>query len=179
MSVNGACFRRPSWTAGYGGVRAEAPRHGNSAEHEQSRLKDLIAFDLAQQKVRRAGAGRPSLTPTDPKLLENLERLLEPATSATPCGCSWGHPRAVRSSQQRCTAWGIKFGEPYPPTARTLNYRRQVNRKTKEGSHHPDRDAQFEHINKQVMALPNRLARPGFLSISRRKSSSATTRTGQ
>ena len=34
-----------------------------------------------------------------------------------------------------------------------LGYRRQVNRKTKEGSHHPDRDAQFEHINKQVLAF--------------------------
>jgi hypothetical protein len=35
----------------------------------------------------------------------------------------------------------------------TLGYSRQVNRKTKEGSHHPDRDGQFQHINRQVMAL--------------------------
>ena len=34
----------------------------------------------------------------------------------------------------------------------TLGYSRQVNRKTKEGSHHPDRDGQFQHINRQVMA---------------------------
>ena len=40
-----------------------------------------------------------------------------------------------------------------PQLLERLNYRRQVNRKTKEGSHHPDRDAQFEHINKQVMAF--------------------------
>ena len=39
-----------------------------------------------------------------------------------------------------------------PQLLERLNYRRQVNRKTKEGSHHPDRDAQFEHINKQVLA---------------------------
>ena len=33
-----------------------------------------------------------------------------------------------------------------------LGYSRQVNRKTKEGSHHPDRDGQFQHINRQVLA---------------------------
>ena len=41
----------------------------------------------------------------------------------------------------------------FPQLLERLNYRRQVNRKTKEGSHHPDRDAQFEHINKKVMAF--------------------------
>ena len=40
-----------------------------------------------------------------------------------------------------------------PKLLERLHYRRQVNRKTKEGSRHPDRDAQFEHINKQVIAL--------------------------
>ena len=35
----------------------------------------------------------------------------------------------------------------------TLGYSRQVNRKTKEGSHHPDRDGQFQHINREVLAL--------------------------
>jgi hypothetical protein len=34
-----------------------------------------------------------------------------------------------------------------------LGYSHQVNRKTKEGSHHPDRDGQFQHINRQVIAL--------------------------
>ena len=40
-----------------------------------------------------------------------------------------------------------------PKLLEQLHYRRQVNRKTKEGCHHPDRDAQFEHINQQVMAF--------------------------
>ena len=40
-----------------------------------------------------------------------------------------------------------------PKLLEKLHYRRQVNRKTKEGSHHPDRDAQFEHINQQVVTL--------------------------
>jgi hypothetical protein len=40
-----------------------------------------------------------------------------------------------------------------PKLLELLGYSRQVNRKTKEGSHHPDRDAQFEHINEKVLAF--------------------------
>jgi hypothetical protein len=40
-----------------------------------------------------------------------------------------------------------------PKLLEQLHYRRQMNRKTKEGGHHPDRDAQFEHINHQAMAF--------------------------
>ncbi len=39
-----------------------------------------------------------------------------------------------------------------PKLLTLLKYRRQVNRKTLEGSHNPDRDAQFEHINAAVLA---------------------------
>ncbi|MGC2418496.1 MAG: ISAzo13 family transposase, partial [Candidatus Acidiferrales bacterium] len=109
---------------------------------------------LAQQKVRRAGGGRPSLTQTDPTLLEDLQRLLEPATLGDPMRLrgwvSKSHAKlaaALRSMGHQVSASRI------PQLLERLNYRRQVNRKTTEGSHHPDRDAQFEHINKQVMAF--------------------------
>ena len=155
MSVNGACLRRPRLrTAGYGGVSA-ARATGIARSTINRGLKDLIAFDLAQQKVRRAGGGRPSLTQTDPTLLEDLQRLLEPATLGDPMrllvSVSKSH---AKLAARRCAAWGIKFRRAvFPNVLERLNYRRQVNRKTKEGSHHPDRDAQFEHINKQVMAF--------------------------
>ena len=71
-------------TAGYGGVSAVARATGIARSTINRGLKDLIAFDLAQQKVRRAGGGRPSLTQTDPTLLEDLQRLLEPATLGDP-----------------------------------------------------------------------------------------------
>ena len=71
-------------TAGYGGVSAVARATGIARSAINRGLKDLIAFDLAQQKVRRAGGGRPSLTQTDPTLLEDLQRLLEPATLGDP-----------------------------------------------------------------------------------------------
>jgi len=141
-------------TAGYGGVSAVARATGIARSTINRGLKDLIAFDLAQQKVRRAGGGRPSLTQTDPTLLEDLQRLLEPATLGDPMRLlvwvSKSHAKlaaALRSMGHQVSASRI------PQLLERLNYRRQVNRKTKEGSHHPDRDAQFEHINKQVMAF--------------------------
>ena len=141
-------------TAGYGGVSAVARATGIARSTINRGLKDLIAFDLAQQKVRRAGGGRPSLTQTDPTLLEDLQRLLEPAILGDPMRLlvwvSKSHAKlaaALRSMGHQVSASRI------PQLLERLNYRRQVNRKTKEGSHHPDRDAQFEHINKQVMAF--------------------------
>ena len=141
-------------TAGYGGVSAVARATGIARSTINRGLKDLIAFDLAQQKVRRAGGGRPSLTQTDPTLLEDLQRLLEPATLGDPMRLlvwvSKSHAKlaaALRGMGHQVSASRI------PQLLERLNYRRQVNRKTKEGSHHPDRDAQFEHINKQVMAF--------------------------
>jgi DNA-binding phage protein len=141
-------------TAGYGGVSAVARATGIARSTINRGLKDLTAFDLAQQKVRRAGGGRPSLTQTDPTLLEDLQRLLEPATLGDPMRLlvwvSKSHAKlaaALRGMGHQVSASRI------PQLLERLNYRRQVNRKTKEGSHHPDRDAQFEHINKQVMAF--------------------------
>ena len=99
-------------------------------------------------------ARRASLTQTDPTLLEDLQRLLEPATLGDPMRLlvwvSKSHAKlaaALRGMGHQVSASRI------PQLLERLNYRRQVNRKTKEGSHHPDRDAQFEHINKQVMAF--------------------------
>jgi hypothetical protein len=80
--------------------------------------------------------------------------LLEPATVGDPMRplmwVSKSHAKlaaALRDMGHEVSASRI------PKLLERLLYRRQVNRKTKEGSHHPDRDAQFEHINKQVVAL--------------------------
>ena len=58
----------------------------------------------------------------------------------------------------------------------TLGFSRQTNRKADEGSKHPDRDAQFEHINAHVVE-PRRPGSLSFRSIRRRRSWSATIRT--
>jgi len=141
-------------TAGYGGVSAVARATGIARSTIDRGLKDLEALAPAQSKVRRAGGGRPSLARTDPTLLTDLRGLLEPATLGDPMRplmwVSKSHAKlaaALRDMGHQVSASRI------PELLERLLYRRQVNRKTKEGSHHPDRNAQFEHINRQVVAL--------------------------
>jgi hypothetical protein len=117
-------------------------------------LKELGSLDPVAPKVRRPGGGRRPLTQTDPTVLEDLQRVLEPATVGDPMRplmwVSKSHAKlaaALRDMGHEVSASRI------PKLLEHLRYRRQVNRKTKEGSHHPDRDAQFEHINQQVVAL--------------------------
>jgi len=140
--------------AGYGGVSAVARATGIARSTINRGLKDLASLDRAPPKVRRPGGGRRSLAQTDLTLLEDLLSLLEPATVGDPMRplmwVSKSHAKlaaALRRMGHKVSASRI------PKLLELLCYRRQVNRKTKEGSHHPDRNAQFEHINKQAMAF--------------------------
>ena len=89
----------------------------------------------------------------NPKTQQPLERLVEPATLGDP-------ERALlwvsKSMAKLARALG-KMGHTISPNSMRpllvrLGFSRQVNRKADEGTHHPDRDAQFEHINDRVLA---------------------------
>jgi DNA-binding phage protein len=141
-------------SAGYGGVSVVARATGIARSTIDRGLKDLEALDPAQPRIRRARGGRPALTQPDPTLLEDLRRLLELATLGDPMRplvwVSKSHAKlalALRGMGRRVSASRI------PQLLERLGYRRQVNRKTREGGHHRDRDAQFEHINAQVAAF--------------------------
>jgi Rhodopirellula transposase DDE domain len=138
--------------AGFGGVSAVARATGIARSTIDRGLRDLAA-SAPGRKIRRAGGGRLSLTRKDPTLLEDLRKLLEPATLGDPMRpllwVSKSHAKlaaALRDMGHRVSASRI------PQLLERLGYRRQVNRKSKEGGRHPDRDAQFEHINAQVEA---------------------------
>ena len=104
--------------------------------------------------MRRKGGGSPRLTTKDPTLLDDLQRLLEPATMGDPM-----RPlRWVSKSHDKLAAALREMGHivsasTIPKLLRELNYCRHYNRKTKEGGKHPDRDAQFEYINAKVEAV--------------------------
>jgi hypothetical protein len=129
--------------AGYGGVSAVPRATGIARSTIDRGLKELDA-SLLSRKIRRAGGGRLPLTQKDPTLLEDLRKLIEAATLGDPMRpflwVSKSHAKlalALRDMGHRVSASRI------PHLLERLGYRRQVNRKTKEGSHHPDRDAQF------------------------------------
>jgi len=141
-------------SAGYGGVSAVARATGIARSTINRGVKDLDALDPAPSKVRRPGGGRPALTQTDPTLLEDLRGLLESTTLGDPMRpllwVSKSHAKlalALREIGHRVSASRI------PQLLELLGYRRQVNRKSLEGGHHVDRNAQFEFINEQVEAF--------------------------
>jgi len=105
-------------------------------------------------KIRRAGGGRKKLKEKDPSLLQDLDELLEPATRGDPeTPLRWTCKSTTKLAEE-LTARG------HPVSQRTvcdlldeLGYSLQANRKTKEGSSHPDRDQQFVHISEKVKEL--------------------------
>ena len=116
-------------------------------------LKDLDAPALPRGRVRRQGGGRRRLAARDATLLDDLRSLVEPATAGDPV-----RPLLWVSKSLDKLAAALK-GMGHAVSANTvrkllteLGFSRQSNRKADEGSHHVDRDAQFEHINAKVLA---------------------------
>jgi hypothetical protein len=139
--------------AGWGGKAAVAAITGLALSTIGHALNELDAPPLPAGRVRRPGGGRQPLTSADATLLEDLRRLIEPATLGSPMrpllwvskSCA-KLSAALRQLGHKVSTSSIRRLLP------RLGYSRQSNRKAEEGSHHPDRDAQFEHINMKVLA---------------------------
>ncbi len=104
-----------------------------------------------QTTIRRAGGGRKKITQTDPELLAALESLVDPLTRGDPESPLRWTCKSTRRLAEELT------GLSHPVCPRMVayllgeaGYSLQANRKTREGSSHPDRNAQFEYINEQV-----------------------------
>ena len=139
--------------AGHGGITATSRSTGVARSTIGRGLKDLSDHDGLTGAIRRPGSGRPELTASDPALLEHLRQILEPATMGDPMRpLMWVSKSHAKLAAALC-AMGHRIGKSsIPKLLGLLKYRRQVNRKTLEGSNNPDRDAQFEHINAAVIA---------------------------
>jgi hypothetical protein len=136
---------------GYGGVTTVSYACGLSRVTITKALHELDAPPLAPGRVRRPGAGRPSLLTTDPALPETLESLVEPLARGDPESPLRWTAKSTRTLAAELTAQHHPVShEKVAQLLRQLNYSLQGNRKTEEGDDHPDRDAQFQHINDQV-----------------------------
>lgn len=114
-------------------------------------LHDPDALDLGRQ--RKPGGGRRAREDTQPDLIQALEALVEPVTRGDPmsplrwtCKSTRGLERELKS--QGFTIGSTKVGE----LLKSRGYSLQSNRKTLEGTQHPDRNEQFEHIARRVKA---------------------------
>ena len=102
-------------------------------------------------RVRRPGGGRKSKTQEDPTLLVDLQKLLEASTRGDPMSpLLW----TSKSLDKLCAALSDMGHEVCPNVVakllRKLGYSLQSNRKTREGSKHPDRDAQFQYLDARM-----------------------------
>ncbi len=140
-------------TAGWGGLAVVSRITGLARSTVNRGEDDLDAAPLAKGQVRRAGGGRKAVAENDAELVPELKRLVEPATLGDPMRpLIW-----VSKSMDKLAATLTAMGHPISAdTVRKelvkLGFSRQSNRKADEGSKHPDRNAQFEYINKKVVA---------------------------
>ena len=140
-------------TAGHGGIAGASRATGIARSTIGRGLKDLATPEGLSGEVRRPGGGCPALTEKDPTLLEDLRLLLQPATMGDPMRPLMWVSKSYAKLAAGLREMGHKIADSsVPKLLSRLEYRRQVNRKTLEGSHNPDRNAQFEHINAAVTA---------------------------
>jgi hypothetical protein len=102
-------------------------------------------------RIRRVGAGRKAITTTDPRLLAALDRLIDPETRGDPDSplrwiCKSTRALAAQLRRQRHPISHVTVAQ----LLHDQHFSLQGNRKTEEGDDHPDRDAQFRHINTVV-----------------------------
>ena len=102
-------------------------------------------------RVRRPGGGRKRATERDPTLQQDLERLVEPVTRGDPESPLRWTCKSVRKLAEELNRAGHQTNrQTVAELLRAMDYSLQANRKTLEGRQHPDRNAQFEHINERV-----------------------------
>ncbi len=136
---------------GHGGVSlAESCQRALSRHHHQRHARTGDET-VPTTRVRREGAGRPSLVSADPTLPEELEALVEPLTRGDPESPLRWTCKSTRTLAKELASQDHPIShEKVAQLLRSLNYSLQGNRKTEEGDDHPDRDEQFRYINNKV-----------------------------
>ena len=158
---------RRQWAAteardvGWGGITAVAQATGMSRTTITAGLRELMLPEEERvreaSRVRRFGGGRKSVAETDPGLLAALEALIEPTTRGDPESPLRWTCKSTRNLADELTRQNHPVGErTVARLLRAAQYSLQGNRKTREGSSHPDRNAQFEFISTSVKRFMKR-----------------------
>jgi len=137
---------------GWGGIAGVARATGISYSTIQRGLQELTAEEpLAPERIRRLGGGRKRTLDKDPTLMADLEGLVEPTASGDPMSPLRWTAKSVRQLAASLQRMGHQVSRQLvAELLAAAGYCLQGNRKTREGTAHPDRDAQFRYINQQV-----------------------------
>jgi transposase len=139
---------------GRGGIAEVSRATGVSRRAIASGLDQLKATDdLGASRIRRPGGGRKRTVDTDATLRADLERLIDPVTRGDPESPLRWTCKSIRKLAEELRRIGHATSHRMvAELLHELGYSLQGNRKTIEGKGHPDRNAQFEHINRKVRA---------------------------
>ena len=140
---------------GWGGISVVSRATGLARQVISAGIKELQEGQRAGEgRIRRIGGGRKSTVSKDPRLREDLERLVEPVTRGDPESPLRWTSKSVRKLAKELQKMGHQVShELVSELLHGLGYSLQANRKTREGGTHPDRDGQFEHLNAQAEAF--------------------------
>jgi transposase len=141
-----------SQAIGRGGISAVSKVTGMSRPVIRQGLKELKQPAVwTPGRIRRPGGGRKKAVDRDPSLKSDLEALLESTTRGDPESPLRWTCKSVRKLTAELRGMGHRIShQVVADLLHELGYSLQANRKTKEGASHPDRNAQFEHLNGKV-----------------------------
>src|ERR687898_644474 len=138
---------------GRGGVTAVSAVSGIARSTINRGIAELKAGNELGERIRRPGGGRKSAVELQPGLLLALEDLIEGAIRGDPQSPLRWVSRSQRNIATALRQQGFAVSQKLVGLLlRVLDYSCQANRKTREGTQHPDRNAQFEYINAKVKA---------------------------
>ena len=147
---------------GWGGVSAVSDATGMAPNTIRKGLAELAVRQgdpdaEVTSRLRKPGGGRKRLSETDPELSDELDRLVAALTRGDPQSPLRWTCKSTSHLAQELT------GQGHPISARAVaqllnvaGYSLQGNRKTLEGTAHPDRNTQFEYINAKVLRMQQR-----------------------
>ena len=139
--------------AGRGGQAAVARATGTSRATIRRGIRELgePTARAERGRVRRPGGGRKRTVERDPSLRDDLDRLVDPTTRGDPESPLRWTCKSVRRLAAELGRQGHRVSHRIvAELLHDMGYSLQANRKTLEGTHHPDRNAQFEHLNGAV-----------------------------
>jgi hypothetical protein len=135
-------------------------RGGQAAVVRTSKMSSRTVFDGTKEaasnagpsdRVRRKGGGRPKLIDVDPDVLLNLDDLVEPESRGDPMSALRWTLKSTRQLADSLRAMGHQISSwTVGQLLHEMGYSLQATSKTVEGAQHPDRDAQFHHINDEA-----------------------------
>jgi hypothetical protein len=145
---------------GWGGITSVARATGLSRTTIAVGLQELggrLADEPNGPRIRQTGGGRQHLVDTDLGLWDALDALVDPVTRGDPESPLRWTCKSTRRLAEELSRQGHRVSAgTVAAILREAGYSLQANRKTREGSTHPDRNAQFEHITAQVRRLQKR-----------------------